>query len=138
MKKTKLKFGWLQEKLKTMLKYINNFADVPPKTLSPCCIVDIEQLTCNGRPLENWYSKKYLLHVFQTTSVHIKLVSVKFWYFNYSKYLSNDKTLKVAKNHDVTCLGWFFLVVVKNHQKSTYIINLESGFCSYFFKKRVW
>ena len=30
------------------------------------------------------------------------------------------KTLKVAENNDFTFLGWFFVVVVKYHQKSMF------------------
>ena len=44
----------------------------------------------------------------------------------------------MAKNNNFTFLGWFFFVVVKNHQKSMFEFNLESVFLSHFLKKRFY
>ena len=47
------------------------------------------------------------------------------------------KTLKVAKNNEFTCLGWFISVVVKNHKKSMYEFNLESVFSFILLQRKV-
>ena len=44
-----------------------------------------------------------------------------------------EETHKVDKHNDFTCVGQFFLVAVKNHKKSMYEFNLESGLLFYFF-----